>query len=396
MNWTEADARRAAAKVLGGGLDEMGCAPCPGAHMHTTPTRRKDFRVFFTGRAPAGTCVHSHCADFVDDFNKAFWKELFGRGREDRGDGAGSESKRYAKEYTVREAPKRFLYDIEALRRVQHPGIAVGRRWLLERSFSDVRYVSPGSFLGAVFDRGEKVLAFANERCQGEWGYVVGQGWVKLLDEWGPKGASGRRKEREPFPAAGSRVSGDGAGPREGRLGVWYLSQPVTGLWHWTEENRWSRRSWHAVTSWRHMVLESDDAPAELYLNWLVQQPLPVAAIYTSAGKSVHALLRFDGLRSKAAWDAVKDAVMPYFSKVGVDWKTLTAVRLTRLPGCLRRGKMVYEMDPETGKRMERYESYKEPRKQELLYLNARPEAVPIMDLPQVRSADEVPGPAGV
>jgi hypothetical protein len=287
----------------------------------------------------------------------------------------------------VEDRPARFSYDVEALRRMQHPGLVVSRRWLMERSVSDVRYVDAGSFLRAIFNHGERVLTFMSDRSQGEWGYVVGRGWVKLSGEWGP---DRKPREREPFPAAGRYVSGDAAGPRSGKLGVWYLSQPVDGMWHWCEEGRWSRRSWRSVTEWRHMVLESDEAPADLYLNWLVQQPLPISAIYTSAGKSVHALLRFEGVKSKAQWDAIREVVMPYFSKVGVDWKTLTAVRLTRLPCCFREGKMVREMEGE--KKVEKYVRYPKPRLQRLLYMNAQAGPVAIMDMEQMR---EVPDERG-
>lgn len=303
------------------------------------------------------------------------------------GDRAPQQQRGEWREVPAAEArPARYAYDIEALRRVQHPGLAVTQRWLFERSYSDVRHVCSGGFLRAVFEPGERVLAFTNERSQGDWGYVVGRGWLKMAGDWGPEV---KPKERVPFPVSGRLVTGDGAGPKSGKLGVWYLSQPVDGMWHWSEDGRWTRRSWRSVSAWRHMVLESDEAPADLYLNWLVQQPLPIVAIYTSAGKSVHALLRFEGLKSKAAWDAVKGAVMPYFSKVGVDWKTLTAVRLTRLPGAFREGKMESVVGAD-GKRMERYARYPKPRRQRLLYLNALAEPVPIMDLPQRREGSEL------
>lgn len=280
--------------------------------------------------------------------------------------------------------PARYPFDVDALRRMQHPGLAVTQRWLFERSQCDVRHVSAGNFLRAVFEPGERVLTFLNERSQGEWGYVVGRGWVKPAGDWGP---DKKPRERVPFPV-NARPADEDAVPRSAKLGVWFLSQPVDGLWHYSEDGNWTRRSWRSVTAWRHMVLESDEAPADLYLNWLVQQPLPIVAIYTSAGKSIHALLRFEGLKTKAHWDAVKKTVMPYFSKVGVDWKTLTAVRLTRLPSRWREGKMVRETDPESGKKRERYVRYAKPQRQRLLYLNPRAEAVPIMDLAQLREGD--------
>lgn len=317
-------------------------------------------------------------AHSMPDDRRRGWLLESGGGESRQQQGQGRSEWREVKE----EAPARYAYDIDALRRVQHPGLCVTQRWLFERSFSDVRYVRAGNFLRAVFEPGERVLTFVNDRSQGEWGYVVGRGWMKMAGDWGP---DAKPRERVAFRASGRLVAADDAGPRSGRLGVWYLSQPVDGMWHWSEDGRWTRRSWRSVSAWRHMVLESDEAPADLYLNWLVQQPLPIVAIYTSAGKSVHALLRFEGLRSKAAWDAVKGVVMPYFSKVGVDWKTLTAVRLTRLPGAWREGKMERDLDPDTGKRRERYVRYARPRLQRLLYLNAQAEAVPIMDLPQLR-----------
>lgn len=278
----------------------------------------------------------------------------------------------------VVEPVRRYAYDIEALRRGQG-AVRVTRTWLAERSPVDVRGVTSGEFLEAVLERGERALVFANERSQGEWGYVAGAGWVRLAGDFGPERAPA---ERVAFPVSGRRC---GEGPATGKLGVWWLNQPVDGRWHPTPDGGWSRRSWMGVTCWRHMVLESDEAPEDLYLGWLVQQKLPVVALYTSAGKSIHVVLRFDGVRSKAQWDAIKDAVMPYLSKVGVDWKTLTAVRLTRLPGCLREGKMVREVGPDGGK-VERYERFPRPRLQELLYLNPRPEVVRLADLPQQRS----------
>jgi hypothetical protein len=280
------------------------------------------------------------------------------------------------------QRPPRYAFDVDALLRLQHPQLDVTPDWLLARSYSDVRFVSAGSFLRAVFQPGERILTFTNERSQGDWGYCVGKGWLKLDGEWGPENPP--KDDRSPFRCNGRVVTDEDPGPRSGKLGVWYLSQPVDGMWHWSGENLkqpWTRRSWRSVTEWRHMVLESDDAPTDLYLNWLVQQPLPIVAIYTSAGKSVHALLRFSGVKSKAQWDALRNVLMPYFSKVGVDWKTLTAVRLTRLPCCWREGRLVRGED---GKHT-RYVRYSEPRRQRLLYMNALAEAVPIIDLPLQR-----------
>jgi hypothetical protein len=83
---------------------------------------------------------------------------------------------------------------------------------------------------------------------------------------------------------------------------------------------------------------------------------LRIAAIYTSGGKSIHALVRLDA-ESKAAWDAERDRMRTALVTFGADEGALTAVRLTRLPGAKR-----------------------DERPQELLYLNPNPSGIPIID----------------
>jgi hypothetical protein len=55
-------------------------------------------------------------------------------------------------------------------------------------------------------------------------------------------------------------------------------------------------------------------------------------------------------------------------------------VRLTRLPGCVRRGKESREGG---------YEAFSEPRMQRLLYLNPLADWTPIQSLPVLRVSDE-------
>ena len=118
-----------------------------------------------------------------------------------------------------------------------------------------------------------------------------------------------------------------------------------------------SRRCEECVTSWRYLVVESDDAPRELWLRVLVQLPLPIAAIYDSGKRGVLALVRVDA-ESKAHWDEiVRIRLLPILVTLGACDDSLTAVRLTRLPNC-RRG--------QTG------------NMQSLLYLNPQPDYTPI------------------
>jgi hypothetical protein len=126
-----------------------------------------------------------------------------------------------------------------------------------------------------------------------------------------------------------------------GHEGVWFLSNPVIGKPAFNGEvNQWfpngeTWRTEESVTSWRYMMIESDAAPKSLWLRMLVQLHLPIVAIYTSGSKSIHALVRV-GQPSKAAWDQYRDSIKNGLVELGADPGSLTAVRLTRLPGCVR------------------------------------------------------------
>ena len=150
--------------------------------------------------------------------------------------------------------------------------------------------------------------------------------------------------------------------------GVWFLAQPVsgefadTGTLNKDGTPHLSRRSFRTVTSWRYMVLESDKANPNHWLAALVQMPLPIAAIYTSAGKSIHALLRVDA-ESKTDWDSQAAKIKPALVTLGADEKAISAVRLTQLPGC---------------------ERVEKAQTQTLLYLNGNPTVTPICELPPI------------
>ncbi len=132
-------------------------------------------------------------------------------------------------------------------------------------------------------------------------------------------------------------------------LGTWFLANPVDGKWHATEDGGSSCRSKEAVTDYRYAVIESDKADALHWLGMLATWRAPVAAIYTSGGRSIHALLRVDA-ESKAEWDACMTPFKPQLAVLGADTNALTAVRLSRLPGCTRREKdgfqEIYYLDP--------------------------------------------------
>lgn len=217
----------------------------------------------------------------------------------------------------------------------------------------DPAVCSVADVMDVLFAQGERVLMFTRFTSQGDFLYEVGRGGFRLGALPGVK-------------AVRSEL------PRGGPEGVWMLSNPVTGLWEPMQGGKMGRRWWGCVSSFRYAVLESDEAPVDLWLRALVKLPLPIVAIYSSGGRSVHALVRLEA-GSKAMWDAMVRGkhdgaaagarrgvgLMDLVCPLGADPAALTAVRLTRLPFAIREGS--------TGERG--YQRYEVGRVQDLFYL---------------------------
>jgi hypothetical protein len=154
-------------------------------------------------------------------------------------------------------------------------------------------------------------------------------------------------------------------------MGAWFLANPVTGDWlelerlkSKTNPKGQSLRAEENLTDWRFLVLESDTALPELWIPTLAQLPLPIVSIVTSGGRSIHALVRIDA-RNKQEWETAKNTLGPMMVELGADKGALSAVRLTRLPGCFRAEKNNW---------------------QALLYLNPTADGTPICELPDQRN----------
>jgi hypothetical protein len=232
--------------------------------------------------------------------------------------------------------PQKAAFDPVALSRFARVFLKeVDLVWLANRSALDPATVAPKDFLSALYDRQrEKVLVFseANEK-----GMPVTQGEAI-------------------WPEDEDRL------PTTGKRGVWYLAAPVDGKFRETGEKdrdgraKLSRRNGACVVSWRWMVLESDTAPPREWLAAIVRLPLRIAALYTSGGRSVHALIDTRA-RTKREWDDFKAELKPSMVLLGADPGCMSAVRLTRLPGCFREDK---------------------GKNQKLLYIQPKPDARPI------------------
>lgn len=242
-------------------------------------------------------------------------------------------------------------YD-EAVLRAYGAGLGtITRAHLKKWSPAPVEGVSAMDFLEVLYGTGERVLVFTEFRSQGNFLHQIGSGSCRLAQQKGVKAVV------SPLPT-------------RGRCGVWFLSNPVTGKWDTMDNGKLGRRHWKCVTSFRYAVLESDNAPEDLWIKALVRLPVPIVAIYSSGGKSLHALIRVEA-GSKLRWDALvrgKNArthgreagLMDLVCPLGADAAALTAVRLTRLPTCWRDG---------TEGKDNQYLRYEKSRLQELIYL---------------------------
>jgi hypothetical protein len=212
----------------------------------------------------------------------------------------------------------------------------VDAEYLRLRSKFTLHNRTPAGFLHKLYQPGEKVVVFDVFESQG-------------CEVWTHPGPAGDLSTLNYL--------------RKGCFGTWYLIQPTDGEFHDNpREGKISRRSEESVTVWRYCVIESDQADPGHWLRALVQFPLPIAAVYSSGGKSIHALVRIDA-PSKADWDGLVRGVLgPALVSLGADLAALSAVRLSRLPNCMR---------GETG------------ALQQLLYLDDDPDDTPICRKPR-------------
>lgn len=293
-----------------------------------------------------------------------------------RNDGEWSPSQKQRRDLgipTEAEVRRKVEFSLEKLQSLAAPWRDTADLvWLANRSALDPATVSCADFLRALYGPGEKVLCFTNEYSQGE------------------------------------ALWPDDAPPSEGKVGVWFLPQPVTGEYVPNPDGKPgpngeppppSRRIGRCVTAFRYLVIESDSAPMRDWLGFIVQVPLQIEALYTSGSRSIHALVRIDA-RTYEEWHAKKNELMPFLMAcimVGGDRNTFsTAVRLSRLPGALRLGKMEPVIDKATGKQvlgpgnrpMRRYVRWEKPGDQKLLYIRPKATACPICEMSPVRDVE--------
>lgn len=238
---------------------------------------------------------------------------------------------------------KKSKFDLEKLKQAQVDGLptdmAGWRAWLGARSAYDLPTVTPGVFLDALYEPGEKILVFNRMwGTQGDYGRVIGKEWWKL--------------GQTPYEKA-QRVQELPKGSPEGMT---FLMQPTNGKWHpvTKAEGRveMSRRTKLSVTRWPYILLESDKAPHELWLNAMVRARIRIVAIIASGGRSLHALVRLDKETEGELLQEVKDPDNEeLLTLLGCDPQAMHGMVYPRLPNTWREGKRMTKLDAE-GKRI--------------------------------------------
>ncbi|MBP8259587.1 MAG: hypothetical protein KA118_07980 [Verrucomicrobia bacterium] len=259
-------------------------------------------------------------------------------------DGPDGSKTRMPGQYARRPVPIQSVQYDEARLRAAASRITIPsnwRHWLYSRSPVRPDSQNALSFLAQLYRAGETILVFDRMETP------------KPLQRF-----------RISVPMNCSMNSAELAIVKEGgrfQEGIWFLCNPVDGAEHPNprQNNKLSCRSEESVTSFRYAVLESDIAPANLWLACIVQFPIRIAAIYTSGSRSIHTLVQLNA-PTKAAWDAEVSQWKRPLRVLGCDVACLSGVRLTRLPGCARPGK-----------------GY-----QKLLYLAPNPPLARLIDLP--------------
>jgi len=111
------------------------------------------------------------------------------------------------------------------------------------------------------------------------------------------------------------------------------------------------------VTAFRYALLECDQVPLDLRLSLFAHLTLPVAAILTSGGQSVHAWIKVDA-PDVDEYRRIVEQMFALLARFGVDSKNKNPSRLSRLPGVQRiigaqgdgRQRLLY-LDPDPVKR---------------------------------------------
>jgi hypothetical protein len=148
---------------------------------------------------------------------------------------------------------------------------------------------TPAGFLHVVFEYGEVVFITTDSHADSE-----------SKDAW---------LWANPDPLCGQRLGLDGLDfLRTGYENVWFLANPVSGQLHWDAHlsKGASFRCLETISSFRHIVIETDLVPDSLWLSILARLPLRIKAVYHSGKRGYHALVQIDASTKEEAYQQIE------------------------------------------------------------------------------------------
>lgn len=354
--------REIAQSILGTEIDADGYTACPGEHLHTTPTAHRCYRIWLnegSAEMPRDHCFHASCAEIRRAKMAEIWSAIK---REERGGGIAP-----TRDY-VPAAPRPAKWPRPVFDPIKSAAIAARcpinptRDWLREISpveFSRDARTWPELLIDTLYMPGERILIFSKFESQGQVIRVAGGSNYRLGYRPGQQARRMDPTDTAAFSVGGiNRMIGDG---------LWFLTAPITGEWMPNPNKRTAsgepvlgRRHQACCTRFPFAVIESDTVSEAQWLKILSQVFYPIAAVYTSGSKSIHALIHLgDDCRTKQDFDRKRLQLSLSLVPLGADLAAISAVRLSRLPGGVRNKNGIW-------------------REQELLYLNPYPEARPL------------------
>jgi len=123
---------------------------------------------------------------------------------------------------------------------------------------------------------------------------------------------------------------------RTNTQGAWFLLNPVSGDYAEREGAKPSRRSEATISAYKHVLVESDNVNLGDWLAILRQLDLPIVCVTLSGNASAHAIVRVSA-DNRDEWVAAAKKIADLVVPLGADPNAITAVRLTRLPGVVRK-----------------------------------------------------------
>ena len=156
--------------------------------------------------------------------------------------------------------------------------------------------------------------------------FYLGHEYVNIVTDLDPRKDGSQTKLRDDWMRHFRKH-----GVPQSKAGAWFRFNP-------TKEKGSGKYGWHTdddVTAHRFALIESDKLPLGLQLSFFGKLRLPVAALYSSGGKSIHCLVRMDCTDADEYREQVA-RILKMLAPYGFDKSNKNASRLSRLPGASR------------------------------------------------------------